>query len=81
MLFRSYASPSEQEIVETRRRTRSPQSSDWRRKRVVDQAGSNGRQVRRSLEQRRHAEDIDEDDESNKEKSRQKNHKRTRRRK
>ena len=76
-----YAPPSEQEIVETRRRTRSPQSSDWRRKRVVDQAGSNGRQVRRSLEQRRHAEDIDEDDESNKEKSRQKNHKRTRRRK
>ena len=76
-----YATPSEQKIVETRRRARSPQSSDWRRKRVVDQAGSNGRQVRRSLEQRRHAEGIDEDDGSNKEESRQKNRKRTRRRK
>ena len=76
-----HATSPEQKIVETRRRTRSPQSSDWRRKRVVDQAGSNGRQVRRSLEERRHAEDIDEDDGSNKEKSRQKNRKRTRRRK
>ena len=75
-----HATSPEQKIVETRRRARSPQSSDWRRKRV-DQAGSNGRQVRRSLEERRHAEDIDEDDGSNKEKSRQKNRKRTRRRK
>ena len=75
------ATPPEQKIVETRRRARSPQSSDWRRKRVVDQAGSNGRQVRRSLEERRHAEDIDEDDGSNNEKSRQKTRKRTRRRK
>ena len=76
-----YATPSEQKIVETRRRARSPQSSDWRRKRVVDQAGSNGRQVRRSLEQRRHAEGIDEDDGANKEATLQKNPNGTRRRK
>ena len=68
-------------VTETRKRTRSPQTSDWRRDRFVDQAGSNERQVRRSLKQRRQVENIDDDDGSSKEKSRQKTRKRTRRRK
>lgn len=68
-------------VTETRKRTRSPQTSDWRRDRFVDQTGSKERQVRRSLKQRRQVENIDDDDGSSKEKSRQKTRKRTRRRK
>ena len=67
--------------VKSERRARSSRSSNWKRNRFVDRTGAKERQVRRSLKQRRQAENIDDVGESSEEKSRRKTRQRTRRRK